>query len=274
MARLVGIGNQSTYGNYEAGRSVPLDFVIHYHHVCNEQLRTRFTLDWLLKGAGQGPQREEDPVRTARVLGAAEVDDGKAGAEALFRAQTAPAEANGIDDRITEHIARSTEVLRELLQRKYEGRRKPEEPPIHPSLREIPFAVMDMMSVIRYASPGACKLFKTTPEAVIGQSSMRFGKMAFQEVVPEQIEATFTKGYWIGEVNAHTSQFEPLPLVMIMWLMRDEEKNPCMGIVLVPRSEIDAILDELRNLRQETVKDHVAWEQRMVSDKTKSTLPE
>ena len=273
MARLVGIENQSTYGNYEAGRSVPLDFVLHYHNVCNEELGIRFSLDWLLKGVGQHPQRAQGP-QTSFVPDGAEPNGRATAAVAQTQTQSSPAGAEEMDERISEHIARSTEVLRELLQRKYEGRGKPEETTVHSCLRDIPFAVMDMMSVVRYASPEACRLFKTTPEAVIGQSSMRFGKTAFQEVVPEQVEATLTKGYWMGEVNANTSQFEPLPVLMIMWLMRDEERNPCMGVVIVPKSDIDGILGELKNLKQETVKDHMAWEHQRVPDMTKPTLPE
>ena len=271
MARLVGIENQSTYGNYEAGRSVPLDFVIHYHKVCNEQLGIRFTLDWLLKGVGDGPERGRNPLTAGGAL-AAGLPDGNPFAQP--RTQSALPEARNIDERISEHIARSTEILKALLKRKYETKLSSGEPSLHPFLGELPFAVMDLMSVIRYASPGACKLFKTTAEAAVGQSSLRFGKSAFQNVVPEQIESTLKKGYWIGEIEAHTSRFEPLPVVMIMWLMRDEEQNPCMGVVVVPKDEISRILEELKSLELGTIKDHMAWEEARIPDKPKSSPSE
>lgn len=306
MSRLIGIENQSTYGNYEAGRSVPLDFVIHYHNVCNERLGVRFTLDWLLRGVGDGPRSREDgrsgqgatpsvvngPALTEPAVQAIPAEP--APAQAVPAQSAAPGFATGgasaanadaappdiapptpgeIDARITEHIARSTEVLRELLRRKFDSRR-PEDLPVHPFLREIPFAVIDMMSVVRYASPSVCRLLKTTPEAVMGQSSMRFGKMAFDDVVPDQIQATLTRGYWIGEATVNTSRFEPLPVVMIMWLMRDEDRAPCMGIILLPKSDVDGLLEELKGLEYEAVKNHVAWEHSIAPDKPKPGLPE
>jgi transcriptional regulator with XRE-family HTH domain len=275
MSRLLGIKNQSTYGNYEAGRSVPLDFVIHFHSVCKEQLGVRFTLDWLLSGVGEGPHGGQgDPAGRAG-LSASEPTprganpDGESSVAPPLPAKPAPEEAGNIDERITEHIARSTEVLRELLQRRAVGGEGPEALSLHPFLRDIPFAVIDMMSVIRYASPGACRLFKTTAQAVVGHSSMRFGKTALEKVVPQQIESLLTRGYWAGQVEAHTSRFEPLPLVMIMWLMRDEAGGPCMGLLMVPMRQVEGILEELEGLKHEAVRDHLAWEHSMAAAKEK-----
>jgi transcriptional regulator with XRE-family HTH domain len=275
MSRLLGIKNQSTYGNYEAGRSVPLDFVIHFHGVCNERLGVRFTLDWLLRGVGKGPHGGQDDRAGRAGLSASEPTatasepNGKASVAPPSPAKPAPEEAGNIDERITEHIARSTEVLRELLQPRTAGGEGPEALSLHPSLRDIPFAVIDMMSVIRYASPGACRLFKTTADAVVGQSSMRFGKTALEGVVPQQIESVLTKGYWAGQVDAHTSRFETLPLVMVMWLMRDGAGDPCLGLLLVPRRDVEGILEELKGLSHEAVLDHVAWEHSMAAAKPK-----
>ena len=256
MARLVGISNQSTYGNYEAGRSVPVDFAIHFSEVCRKQLGVHFTLDWLLNGEGTGPEIKQG--RGVYAKPGAMTSAAGSLAE-LPQIESSPLESNNIDLKISEQIQTSIEVLKELIHKKYEAQ-QPLEGDTHPYLREVPFAIIDMMSVIRYASPGACKLFKTSPEAAVGHSTMRFGREAFDKAVPVQIKTMLEEGCCIERIRANTSQFEPLDLVMIQWLIRDKDGNPCMASFFVPTSEIADARKEVAGLEVEKIKSHVAWE--------------
>ena len=177
----------------------------------------------------------------------------------LPQMESSPAESDNIDMKISEQIGTSIEVLKELIHKKYEGQ-QPLEGHLHPYLGEVPFAIIDMMSVIRYASPGACKLFKTSPEAAVGHSTMRFGRETFEDIVPIQIKTMLEEGYCIKRIRANTSQFEPLDLVMIQWLIRDKDGNPCMASFFVPTSEIEDARKEVAGLEVERIKSHVAWE--------------
>ncbi len=256
MARFVGISNQSTYGNYEAGRSVPVDFALHFRDVCREQLGVHFTLDWLLDGEGQGPNREGDRAKRTKFPATTPVGPPPVGSS---RAETRSAKSNNIDREISEQIGLSLEVLKGLMEKKYAAH-PPEEDSLHSYLQELPFGVMDLMSVIRYASPGACRLFKTTEAAAVGQSTMRFGPETLDKVVPDQINTILRRGYWMGEIRANTSQFDPLELVMIQWLMRDKDGTPCLAVLFISKCDMEDVRKEVEGLHVEKVKSHVAWE--------------
>lgn len=42
---------QSTYGNYEKGNRLTVDFILKFHHVCTQELGGNFSVQWLLLGS-------------------------------------------------------------------------------------------------------------------------------------------------------------------------------------------------------------------------------
>ncbi len=253
MGRLVGVNNQSTYGNYEAGRSLPLDFVIHFHGVCEEQLGISFDLDWLLRGEGRGPEEEPEPAAGAGRAGAPAAPDSLAATWADLWS----AESGDIDRQISEEMEVVKEVVKQFLRRRV-PEREPEH--VHPFLRSVPFFVIDQMSAARYASPGVYRLLKAKPETLIGQSSMRYlpaGEM--ERLIPEQIRAMREKGYWAGEVVVQASDLEEIPCLHVQILIRDDDGTPCMGNILLPMREINETRSRT-DLRGDRIMRHVKWE--------------
>ena len=233
MGGRVGVDNQSTYGNYEAGRAVPLDFIVHFHSVCNEELGICFTLDWLLTGEGKEP------------------------VDADSRTDVSSPESADIDRQISEELEIATQVIKQLFHRKY-GETEPAI--LHPFLRDVPFVIFDQMTVIRYASPGLCELLKAKPEAVIGQSTTRFLPQGeVDRVIPEQIQAMEEKGYWAGEILLQTSDLKKIRCLHFQFLVRDNDGLPCMGNIVIPMGDIREIRKDM-DIYREKIMRHVRWE--------------
>ena len=253
MARLLGIDNQSTYGNYESGRSVPLDFVIHFHDVCNQQLDIHFTLDWLLREEGLEPVKGGESGATVKPLRGPSVSDSAGTSQAHF-GFTKP---DDIDQQIAEELELVKEVVKQLFRRKYG---ETESTDIHPYIRDIRFFVFDQMTVVRYASPTAYRLIKVKPQTVLGQSTTRYlppGEM--ERVIPEQIKAMEEKGYWAGEITVQTSDLKTFRCLHFQFLLRDEDGLPCMGNIVIPMSELDDVRKDLDIIREKIMR-HAKWE--------------
>jgi hypothetical protein len=253
MARLLGIDNQSTYGNYESGRAVPLDFVIHFHEVCNQQLDIHFSLDWLLREEGRHPVKGTAPGATAGLPLAGAVP----GSRGTSRAGVESEHSNDIDRQISEELELVKEVAKQLV-RRTSGETEPAD--IHPYLHDIAFFIIDSMTAVRYASPGVHRVVKATRATVVGQSTTRYmppGEV--ERVIPEQIEAMKQKGYWAGELDVQTSELKRVRCLHFQFLLRDDDGLPCMGNILIPMSELDGIRKEMEIINENIMR-HVRWE--------------